>query len=47
MSRKSVWKSAFQPDMPGSEDLTRVKVERPDMFELGVEHVHETSLELR
>jgi hypothetical protein len=35
MSEKSLWKSAFQPDLPGSEDLTRVKAERPDMSGLG------------
>jgi hypothetical protein len=33
MSRKSLWKPAFEPDMSSSEDLTRVKVERTDMFE--------------
>jgi hypothetical protein len=47
MSGKSLWKPALEPDMSDFWDLTRVKVERPDMFGLGVEHVQKPSLEPR
>jgi hypothetical protein len=45
MSKKSLWKSVFEPDMSSSEDLTWVKAKRLNMSKVGVRHVQETSLE--
>jgi hypothetical protein len=45
MSKKSLWKSVFEPDMSSSEDLTWVKARRLNMSRVGVGHVQETSLE--
>jgi hypothetical protein len=43
--KKSLWKPAFEPNMFGSGDLTRVKAERPDISGLEAGHIRETSLE--
>jgi hypothetical protein len=39
MSGTPLWNLAWESNMSGSKDLTWVKAERPDMFELGVRYV--------